>query len=415
MTFSEELQWRGFVNQTTLDDPKRLNDEKFTFYLGVDPSADSMQVGNLAVMMLIRHFIAAGHKSFLLVGGATGMIGDPGGKNEERNLQTLETIEHNKEGIKKQFHQVLNGQDFTVVDNYDWFKEINVLSFLRDVGKHFSMTQLVDRDFIATRMGEGGSGISFAEFSYTLLQGYDYLHLHKEYGVNLQLCGSDQWGNSLSGVDLIRKVTGDQAHIWSAPLVINKATGQKFGKSEGGAIWLDPAKTSVFSFYQFWLNVDDQGVKDYLKIYTLITPDEFESLIDEFEKNPQQRAAQKHLAFETTKIVHGEERAKSVKRLSEVLFGTRDYQELQPEDFAELSQELGTTTVAGDEAIEDVLVQAKLASSKSEARRFVESNAVYINGKQIIDRSSLSDEDSIQGFIVIRRGKNATAILAVQK
>jgi len=257
MSLSEELQWRGFVNQTTFPDITDLDKESLTFYFGVDPSADSMQIGNFAAAMMVRHFINAGHKAILLVGGATGMIGDPDGKKDERNLKALDEIAHNKAGIAAQYRQVFADKDFTLVDNYDWFKNMNYLDFLREVGKNVPMSMMLGREFIQSRLGEGGEGISYAEFSYSLIQGYDFLHLYRTYGATLQLAGADQWGNSIAGVDLIRRVEGVESHIFTIPLIMNKATGKKFGKTEDGAIWLDPKKTSVYKFYQFWLNSDD--------------------------------------------------------------------------------------------------------------------------------------------------------------
>jgi len=305
MKLSEELTWRGFVNQTTLKDITVLNAKKLHFYWGVDPSADSMQIGNLAAAMMVRRFMEHGHKAVLLVGGATGMIGDPDGKDEERNLQSLEQIAKNKAAITAQYKQVFAGMDFEIVDNYDWFKGMGYLQFLRDIGKHFSMTQLLQRDFIQSRIGKGGKGISYAEFSYSLIQGYDFLHLFRTKKVTLQVCGADQWGNSLSGVELIRKLDGHEAHVYSCPLVINRSTGKKFGKSEDGAVWLDAKRTPVFDFYQFWLNVDDAGVEEYIKIYTVLPKPEADTLIANFKKDPASRLAQKTLAYEVTKLVHG--------------------------------------------------------------------------------------------------------------
>ena len=279
MTLSDELTWRGFVNQTTYKDIAVLNGQPITFYLGVDPSSDSMTIGNFAVAMMIRHFIDHGHKAILLVGGATGMIGDPDGKKQERELKTLDEIAHNKAGIAAQYHQIFAGKDFEIVDNYDWFKDMGYLDFLRTVGKHVPMRQMLGREFVQSRLSEDGAGISYAEFSYSLIQGYDFLHLFRTRGATLQLCGADQWGNSLAGVELIRRIDGGEAHIWSAPLVINKSTGVKFGKSEGGAIWLDAKKTTPTEFYQFWINCDDAGIEDYAKIYTLLSQEELASIM----------------------------------------------------------------------------------------------------------------------------------------
>lgn len=414
MTLSEELQWRGFVNQTTYKDMAALDSGQITFYLGVDPSASSMTVGNLAVVMMVRHFIEHGHKALLLVGGATGMIGDPDGKKQERSLLTLEQIDHNKKAIAGQYKQILAGQPFELVDNYDWFKDIGYLEFLRDVGKHVPMRQMLSRDFVQTRLGEEGAGISYAEFSYSLIQGYDFLHLHRTKGADLQICGADQWGNSITGVDLIRRITGDETHVWSAPLVINKTTGVKFGKSEAGAIWLDENQTSVYQFYQFWLNVDDAGVEDYLKYYTMLPKDEIEAVMTEFKADKASRVAQKTLAYEVTKIVHGQKRADSVKRASEVLFGSAGYDTLEKADFELLEHELPTKDVQTSDDLAAMLVAVGLAGSTSEARRFIQQGAVYINGLQIAEGKKIADDDILdERYIMLRRGKNANALLRV--
>jgi len=416
MKLSEELAWRGFVNQTTLKDPNELDKEPLKFYLGVDPSAPSMTVGNLSTMMMVRHFIDHGHQAFMLVGGATGIIGDPDGKSEERTLKPIEEIEANKKAIVEQYKRVLSGENFEVVDNFDWFKQIKFLDFLRDVGKHVPMRQMLARDFVQKRLSETGSGISYAEFSYSIMQGFDFLTLFKDKGVTLQVCGSDQWGNCIAGVELIRRITGQEAHIWSHPLIINKSTGIKFGKSEAGAIWLDENLTSVYQFYQFWLNVDDDGVEDYLKIYTLISPDELKELMGGFNKDRSIRQAQKYLAYEVTKIVHGQDRADSVKRISEVLFGGRDYSELNTQDFRELSKELGKYEFSGGIELTEALVQTGLAASKSEARHFVGTKAVYINGKQITpEKTELKASDTINGHIILRRGKNSQVVICITK
>ncbi|MFO0882461.1 MAG: tyrosine--tRNA ligase [Candidatus Saccharimonadales bacterium] len=411
---SEDLLWRGLIKDKTFEDITYLDEPK-TFYLGVDCSSPSMTIGNLALFMLARRLLDYGWNTVLLVGGATSLIGDPGGKADERDLKSREEIKANVEAIAGQVNRLFDGQKFALVDNYDWFQNVGYLEFLRDVGKHFSMTELVQRDYIATRMGEGGSGISYAEFSYSLIQGYDFWHLYKNHGVQLQIGGSDQWGNMLSGVPLIRKKENADAQAMSAPLVINKATGKKFGKSEAGAVWLDPELTTPYQFYQFWLNVDDEGVADYLKIYTLLSKDEIEALISEFEQDKASRLAQKTLAYEVTKIVHGEARAESVKRISEVLFGARAYDELTTEDFEALGNELGVFEAFAGVELAGALVDAGLASSKGEARRFLESNAIYINGSQIpLGKTTLDAEDAINGYAVLRRGKNAQVIIAIK-
>jgi tyrosyl-tRNA synthetase len=388
MKLSEELRWRGFVNQTTLKDLSELDEKPITFYWGVDPSSDSMQIGNLAAAMMVRHFIDHGHKAVLLVGGATGMIGDPDGKDEERQLKPLDEIAKNKAAIAAQYKQVFAGQDFTLVDNYDWFKDMGYLQFLRDIGKHFSMTQLLQRDFIQSRIGKGGRGISYAEFSYSLIQGYDFLHLFREHGVTLQVAASDQWGNSISGVELIRKLENAEAHVYTCPLIINKATGKKFGKSEGGAVWLDPKKTSVFDFYQFWLNVDDEGVLDYLKVYTLLTKEDTLKVMDEFRQNPAGRLAQKTLAYEVTKLVHGKEDADKAVEATQQLFTTS----------TTTTEATPTFTLSdGEHNVLDVLVKAGLATSNSEARRLFEQGGVKINQQKVTDQSAkLKKNDLLQ-------------------
>ena len=414
MTLSEELTWRGFVNQTTYSDLTALDGDPITFYWGVDPSAPSMTIGNFAAAMMVRHFIDHGHKAILLVGGATGMIGDPDGKKDERNLQTLEAVAQNKAAIGKQYQRIFEGQSFEIVDNYDWFKDISYMDFLRSTGKHVPLSAMLGRDFVQARLGEGGSGISYAEFSYALIQGYDFLHLYREKGATLQVCGADQWGNSITGVDLIRRVEGAEAHVYSTPLVINKATGVKFGKSEAGAIWLDEALTSVYRFYQFWLNVDDEGVGDYLKIYTLLQKDEHEQLMAEFDQNKAGRAAQKRLAYEVTKLVHGKERADAIVRVTNVLFGGEAYDTLKETDVALLVSELPVAEAQESSALEDVLVAAHLAQSKSDARRFLQSGGVYVNGQQVEADRVLTKNDILSGgYVIVRRGKNTHALVKI--
>ncbi|AKM80115.1 TPA: tyrosine--tRNA ligase [Candidatus Saccharibacteria bacterium] len=399
MTLSEELKWRGFVNQTTYDDLSAIDGDAVSFYFGVDPSADSMQIGNLAAAMMVRHFIDHGHKAYLLVGGATGMIGDPDGKKDERNLKTLDEITKNKNAIAAQYQRVFNGKDFTLVDNYDWFKDINYLDFLRTVGKHVPLSQMLGRDFVQARLGEGGSGISYAEFSYSLIQGYDFVHLYKEYGVTLQLCGADQWGNSIAGVDMIRRIEGGEAHVYSTPLVINKTTGVKFGKSEGGAVWLDPKKTSVYQFYQFWLNVDDAGVIDYAKLYTLLDKEALEELERAHAIDLGQRLAQRTLAREVTTLVHGEARANEVIRVTEVLFGKADFSSLTSDDLTVLAQEIPSVEVGV--WVIDALVDKKVASSKGEARRLIGNGAISVNGLKI------AEDQQINAPSLIKKGKNS--------
>lgn len=404
MKLSEELQWRGFVNQTTLDNLSTLDGAPISFYFGVDPSAPSMTIGNLAAAMMVRHFIDAGHTAYLLVGGATGYIGgDPDGKKTARDLKSIDEVERNKQGIAAQYSRVFAGKDFTVVDNYDWFKSISYLDFLRDIGTRVPMSMMLGRDFVQARLGEDGAGISYAELSYSLIQGYDFLHLYREHGVILQLCGADQWGNSISGVDLIRRVEAGEAHIYSTPLVVNKTTGVKFGKSESGAVWLDPALTSVYKFYQFWLNVDDEGVIEYIKIYTLLGRDEVDAIAENHTINPGARSAQKVLAHEVTDLVHGHERRESVERVTEVLFGGGAFTDLRADDIEALAGEIPTASV-GVTAIE-ALTSAGLATSNGEARRLIAGGAVSLSG------TKLTEDTVIQEPSLLKKGKNSFVLV----
>jgi tyrosyl-tRNA synthetase len=396
VSLADELKWRGFVNQSTFDEASDI-DEPRTFYFGVDPSADSMTIGNLAAAMMARHFMQHGHKAILLVGGATGMIGDPDGKKQERDLKTLDEIDKNAAAISKQYETVFSGQSFEVVNNYDWFKTINYLDFLREVGKHMSMTQMLDRDFVQSRIGDGGAGISYAEFSYSLIQGYDFLHLYREKGVTLQLCGGDQWGNSITGAQLIRRLDGGQAHVYSTPLIVNKSTGIKFGKSEGGAIWLDAAKTSPFKFYQFWLNLDDEGVVDYLKIYTLLEREEIERLAEAVRQRPSEREAQRVLAYEVTKLIHGVERADSARNITETLFSGRAVKDLTEQELDMLSQEIPTTDQS---RLLAALVASEVAASNGDGRRLIDGGAISINGIKAVEDSELELPS------LIKKGKN---------
>ncbi len=406
MTLSEELSWRGFVNQHTYKSLTEIDKAPITFYWGVDPSAPSMTIGNLAAAMMVRHFINNGHKAVLLIGGATGMIGDPDGKAQERDLKSIAEIEASKTGLHAQYKQIFGGQNFTFVDNYDWFKEMGYLQFLREVGKNVPMRQMLGRDFVQTRLNEDGAGISYAEFSYVLIQAYDFVHLNREHGVTLQLCGSDQWGNSIAGVDLLRRLDGKEAHVWSTPLAVNKVTGVKFGKTEEGAIWLDEKLTSPYKFYQFWLNVDDEGATDYLKIYTLLTKDEIEKIMIEFEKDKAGRVAQKTLAYEVTKLVHGLEKSDAIVRASKILFGQEDFLNAAENEVDILRTEL--TTVKVSEDLYQMMVESGLASSKSEARNFHSSGAVSVNGSKVMPDQAISWKT---GANLLKRGKNSFAIV----
>jgi tyrosyl-tRNA synthetase len=404
MQLSEELAWRGFVNQTTFDDPTILDGKPLTFYWGVDPSADSMHVGQLAMALMIRKFIEHGHNAILLVGGATGLIGDPDGKRDERSLKSKQEVARNKQAIAAQYQKLFQGQSLQVVDNYDWFKDINYLAFLRDIGKHVPMRQMLGREFIQTRLALDGAGISYAEFSYVLIQAYDFLHLYKDKGATLQVCGADQWGNSIAGVELIRRIEGADAHVWSAPLIINTATGKKFGKSEAGTVWLDPKKTSPTSFYQFWINLPDEGIDSYLKLYTQFSKVEISEILAKHVKNPASRLAQKTLADAVTALVHGQDQAEIAKKVTNFLTGSLDVSEADPASLRALREEIPSGFSAPDGNIIDALVAGKLARSKTEARRLLQAGAVFVNGQKI-DRENFLPEDFQDNVLLVRKGK----------
>ena len=401
MQLSEELQWRGFWNQTTFTNDKLIDSENFTLYLGTDPSADSLHVGHLAVYMMVRHFLERGHKVFLLVGGGTGMIGDMR-DTEERSLLSYAEIEHNKRALKAQVSQIFAGRDFTLVDNADWLGNLELLPFLRDIGKNFNMADLIGREFFKARI-DNGKGLSFAEFTYTLLQGYDFWHLFKHHGVNLQIGGSDQWGNLVSGVELIRKKENAEVYAMTAPLLINKSTGRKFGKSEGGAVWLDENKTSVYKFYQFWLNVDDESAIEYMKIFTMLDRDTIEAIAENHAVNPGARSAQKVLAREVTDIVHGVNRRESVERVTEVLFGGGDFRQLSDDDLDALAKEIPRVDVGV--GVIEALVVSGAVSSNGEAKRLLKSGAISLNGEKI------AKDQAINTTSLLKKGKNTFVLI----
>lgn len=410
MNLSEELIYRGFTAETTIKDPKVLdNRESKKFYWGADPSADSLTIGNLAALMMCACFIRHGYQPYLLVGGATGQIGDPK-ENSERDLKSLDEVEHNKRCIKSQIERVINSTDITMVDNYDWFKNINYLDFLREVGKAFSMTQLLDRQFVQNRIGTGGSGISYAEFSYTLIQGYDFLHLFREHGVSLQLCGADQYGNCTSGIHLIKRLENADADVWSTPLVIDPVTGRKFGKSEGNAVWLASSDngsgnyTSIFDFYQFWLNQPDTSVEYLLKIYTLLDKNDIEDTLRRHSEHPENRFAQKTLAKNVTEIVHGKENARAIENLTNLLFDKNtNFADFSTDEISEFANFL--PTISKNVSLVDALTITNLAESKKKAREFISAGAISINGTKITEDITLNQT------AVIKKGKNKFAVV----
>lgn len=410
MNLSEELIYRGFQAETTIKDPKDLDTRTSKkFYWGADPSADSLTIGNLAALMMCACFVRHGYEPYLLVGGATGQIGDPK-ENGERDLKTLDEVEHNKSYIKAQIEHIVQANNLTMVDNYDWFKNINYLDFLREVGKAFSMTQLLDRQFVQNRIGAGGSGISYAEFSYTLIQGYDFLHLFREHGVSLQLCGADQYGNCTSGIHLIKRLENADADVWSTPLVIDPVTGRKFGKSEGNAVWLAGTDngsgnyTSIFDFYQFWLNQLDSSVEYLLKIYTLLDKPEIEDILQKHQATPEQRLAQKILAKKVTEIVHGKENADTIENLTNLLFNKNtNFADFSTDEISEFANFL--PTISKGINLVDALITTGLAESKKKAREFISAGAISINGTKVTEDIVLNQT------AIIKKGKNKFTIV----
>ncbi len=399
---SDDLAWRGLIKDKTFASNAWLDEPK-VFYHGVDASADSLTIGNLAAMLLSRRLIDAGWKAVLLVGGATSLIGDPGGKTEERELQPREEIMKNGESIKKQVSNLFSGQHFTPADNYDWFKDVNYLDFLREVGKNFSMSELMQREFVTERMGKDSSGISYAEFSYSLIQGYDYWQLFKNHKVILQIGGSDQWGNMLSGVALIRKKEAKEVHALSMPLVVNKETGQKFGKTEAGAVWLDAKKTTPTQFYQFWMNSSDKDAEEYLKIFTLLPKEKIGQVMELHKSDPSKREAQKTLALEVTKLVHPGS-GNSASGVTEYLTSKASIAEADSKVLEDMRRQIPSvkSSVGGD--VVEAMVKSGLATSNSDARRLLVSGAIYVNGKTI-SRDKFDSSDFQNGRLLLRRGK----------
>ena len=420
MKLSEELIYRGFKAETTIANPEDLdNRESKKFYWGADPSAYSLTIGNLAALMMCACFVRHGYQPYLLVGGATGQIGDPK-DNGERDLKTLDEVEHNKACIREQIERVINAGDgnskdfttpgLTMVDNYEWFRDMNYLKFLREVGKVFSMTQLLDRQFVQKRIGDGGAGISYAEFSYTLIQGYDFLHLYREYGVDLQLCGADQYGNCTSGIHLIKRLEDATADVWSTPLIIDPVTGRKFGKSEGNAVWLAASDngsgnyTSIFDFYQFWLNQPDEAVEYLIKIYTLLEREEIEDILKRHAEAPEKRIAQRALARGVTEVVHGRDNAAAVENLTATLFNRdTDFGDFSEDELTEFAAYL--PVVSKGTLLVDVLVNSGLAESKKKAREFIAGGAVSINGTKV------TEEIAVNQTAIVKKGKNKFVIV----
>ena len=401
MTLFEELEWRGLVKDLAGDDIKdKLNNTEMTFYWGTDPTADSLHIGHYSSLVTAKRLAKAGHHPILLVGGATGLIGDPR-PTAEREIISKETVQKNLEGLSKQVKKIVGG-DVEVVNNNDWMKEFTFTDFLRDVGKYVNINYMLDKDIIRRRLD---SGITFAEFSYTLIQGYDFLHLYREKGVTLQAAGSDQWGNITTGIDLIRKITGDQVYGFTMPLILD-ATGKKFGKSEGNALWLDETKTTSYELYQYLINSDDEKVEEYLKVFTFLTPEEIMEIMDKHKKEPHLRIAQKTLAYEIIKDLHGKESAEQAIKISEILF-SGDIKSFTSKDIEVAFKGLTPFEIKEDTNIVDLLVNGGICSSKREAREFVNNSSITINGDKITDLEFVVTKDICidKKYVIIRRGK----------
>ena len=411
-----ELGWRGFVHHATEHLQRHLAEQRRTVYCGFDPTAPSLQLGNLMPLMLLRHFQLHGHKPIVLIGGGTGLIGDPSGKRGERPLLTREQIRENLQRQRDQMQRLL---DFDpgpaaaeVMDNAKWLVEQRLIDFLRDVGKHFTVNLMMQKEAVKARLD---TGISYTEFSYMLLQAYDFLHLFRTRGCTLQVGGSDQWGNITAGIDLIRRVEGGEAHGLVAPLVTT-ASGAKFGKSEAGAIWLDPALTSPYAFYQFWVNTDDRDTESHLKLFSLKSPEELKQLLHRAKQNPASREAQRALAAEVTERIHGDA-VQSAMVASEILFGDFDPHEASGSVFDTLAREIPTTIIPSKDGLTlvDAVVQGGLAKSKSEARRSIEQGGVYVNQRRVKDAARriepadwLADRN-----VLLRKGKKDYALVRV--
>jgi tyrosyl-tRNA synthetase len=410
---SKVLKERGYAYQFSSETLEEITDrEKRTVYLGIDPSADSLHVGNLQAMLVLRRFLEDGHKVILLVGGGTGMIGDPSGKSEERNLLDDATIEKNANAIEKQAKQLFAGLDFKLVNNAEWLRKLNYIEFLRDIGKHFSVNAMLQRDSVKDRLQNQEQGISYTEFSYMLLQAYDFLHLNQEYGCDVQIGASDQWGNIISGVDLIRRKAGGVAYGLTSPLLINKSTGKKFGKSEQGAVWLDGAKTHFFDFYQFFVKVSDESVEELLFKLTVLEPEEINRIVVEHSSAPNKRYAQKKLAWSITAMVHGEEDAHRAELVSSVLYGEDgSAQSMTDDDWNAISEAAPQVHAAVGANLVEVLVESGLASSKRDARQLISDGAVRINYQAVKEECTLQDSDMPNGRGLIKVGKQDARFL----
>lgn len=410
----DELKWRGLVFDSTEGVEELLSKEKVTFYTGFDPTGDSLHVGSLVPIIGLARLQRFGHTPVALAGGGTGMIGDPSGKTQERQLLSDDQVRHNVECIKGQLSSFLDFDHPTnpakLVNNGDWLGSMSIIEFLRDIGKHFTVNYMTAKESVKSRI-EREDGISYTEFSYMLLQGYDFYHLHKHHNCIMQTGGSDQWGNITTGMELIRRVSGKKGHGLVYPL-ITKSDGTKFGKTEEGTIWLDPKKTSPYRFYQFWLNADDRDVVKYLKYFTFLSREEIEELEKQVESEPHRRAAQRKLAEEMTTIVHGKESLAQVETASKVLFGG-DIAGLGAEEIQDIFAEVPSCEIAGDRfagegvSVIDLLAESGAAKSKGEARRLIQGGGIYVNNQKVDDaEKSVNTDGTVEGkFVVLRKGK----------
>ncbi len=412
-----ELKWRGFVHHVTQAIGTHLAAGTRVVYCGFDPTAPSLQLGNLMPIMLLRHFQLAGHRPIALMGGGTGLIGDPSGKPGERPLLSKEQIRENLQRMRDQMARLLDfdgAAPALVLNNADWLVKQSLVDFLRDVGKHFSVNIMLQKESVKARLD---TGLSYTEFSYMLLQAYDFLHLFRERHCTIQVGGSDQWGNITAGIDLIRRVEGGEAHGLVAPLVTT-ASGAKFGKTEAGAIYLDPGLTSPYQFYQFWYNTDDGQVESYLKLFTLLPRHDIEALMKAHENDPSRREAQGMLATEVTKMVHGEEAKDNATGVSVILFSDFDPHNVKASVFDEMAKEIPTAWVSANNlGLVDALVKAGLAKSKSEARRQIEQGGVYVNQQRVkdVDRKLDPSDWLAGGNLLLRKGKKDYGLLRLQR
>lgn len=399
MTLYEELKWRGLIKDVTSPDLEdKLNNEKLTFYIGTDPTADSMHLGHLSSFLISKRLADRGHKPILLIGGATGRIGDPR-PTTEREMKSIEEIEHNIKGLTKQAEDLFG---FEVVNNYDWSKDINFIDFLRDYGKYFNINYMLDKDIIRRRLE---TGITYTEFSYMIMQALDFLHLYETKNCTLQVAGSDQWGNITAGVDLIRKKTGKEVYAFTMPLVTD-SSGKKFGKSEGNALWLDKNKTSSYELYQFLINAEDEKIIDYLKVFTFLTKEEIEAIEKEHSEKPELRIAQKKLAECVITFLHGKEEYDKALKISEALF-SGNIKELKLDEIENAFKDIPSFTIDKEYSLIDLIVNNGIASSKREAREFINAGSILINGDKVTDENEIISKDKAieNKAIVIRRGK----------